>query len=267
MKNKLFVIGLLLISNFTFGQAYPNLQFVHGLWPDKDNHIYIPGREFVYDYTITNSEGREFKATKDSIGLKPATAERDVVKTIRLAVVKSKWFQRTNSGQTEIVYSCEPNPHSFSATGVVENRKNIWIHPPRSDFFRILETCPFPYVKLPVETGKTWSDQIAPGEWWGSPVWMEWEGPLLFNLTYTITGNRMVDTEAGSFRCWVIEGKGTSEKGDTQLTSYFNEDVGFVQLTYTTINHLTINLKLKQVTQSKPVRGYKNYVMQKIDGN
>jgi hypothetical protein len=39
-------------------------------------------------------------------------------------------------------------------TGLIENEKNIWMHPPRTDFFQILEINPFPYIKTPYVIGR-----------------------------------------------------------------------------------------------------------------
>ncbi|MBR6174583.1 MAG: hypothetical protein IKQ52_03210, partial [Bacteroidales bacterium] len=44
----------------------------------------------------------------------------------------------------------------LSMSGIVENERNLWMHPNRSCLFRVLELNPFPYIQYPVEKGRKW---------------------------------------------------------------------------------------------------------------
>ena len=48
--------------------------------------------------------------------------------------------------QTVLSYKIGNDLRSFMS-GVVENEKNVWIHPPRDEYFKILEINPFPFIK------------------------------------------------------------------------------------------------------------------------
>lgn len=258
-------VVFLLISSFAMGQVYPNLQMDRKLNPDKNNVIYTPGKEFVYNYTLRDAEGREFKIVKDSIGIVPSGGHKlNTVHTMHIGVVTPKLFKRSIKGQTAIIYSYYPQPNSFGLTGAVENSKNVWIHPPREDFFQILEICPFPYVKYPLEVGTHWIDKVNVHDWWSSPLWLEWEGRLLFEHQYKITGKETVDTDMGEFNCWMIEATGYSSKGNTKLVAYFNETVGFVKLIYRTVNSMSIIFVLKSIENNRVTKGAKNYYLSKF---
>lgn len=129
-------------------------------------------------------------------------------------------------------------------TGLIENEKNIWIHPPRSDFFKILELNPYPYVKFPLKVGNAWDWELSFGNQWSDSRWMVWSGKSLNKIKYQIIEKKMVSTELGILKCYIIEGKAIGNLGETKLISYFNEKYGFVKLEYYNIDGSEIILSL-----------------------
>ena len=73
-------------------------------------------------------------------------------------------------------------------TLLLENKENVWIHPPRMGFLNALETCPFPYIKLNKPVGYTWTDKMSIGDHRSNKQWGEWKGRLLLDYTYEIVG-------------------------------------------------------------------------------
>lgn len=55
----------------------------------------------------------------------------------------------------------------FEKTGLIENRSMLWIHPPRSKYFRILEFTPFPSRS---NNDSTYTDTITLGMGWGKYI-------------------------------------------------------------------------------------------------
>ncbi|MEM6642611.1 MAG: hypothetical protein AAF616_06500 [Bacteroidota bacterium] len=146
----LFSIQITLFSKAT-GQGYNSVHIEKGKQPDADNQIFIPGRAFVYQVTIYEMDKEKKLAFRDKdwtlkdSGDVPALNRVDEVIYLTANVKRSK---RTNKQQTEVIIAYEPQGKTFQNTGIVENDQNIWLHPPRSSFFRILEICPFPYVRF-----------------------------------------------------------------------------------------------------------------------
>ena len=124
---------------------------------------------------------------------------------IHLIVKPVEETERTNKNQTQISYLEAPYFESSSSTGVVDNEENVWIHPIRNGFFNSLETCPFPYVKLPLKIQSEWSDAMLIGEPWGDDKWGKWDGQLLLNYHYTITGKETIKTKIGQIECYIVE--------------------------------------------------------------
>jgi hypothetical protein len=163
-----------------------------------------------------------------------------------LTVIKPRVFKRTNKNQTEVYYSYEPNPKIVSATGIVENAENIWVHPPRDGFFKSLETCPFPYAKLNKPIGYRWTDSMSIGNHWADKKWGLWDGRLLLNYEYEISGKEIIHTEIGELDCIVINAIATSKIGQSRLKYYLSQEYGFVKLEYILFTGLEIELNILQ---------------------
>ncbi|MBK9017420.1 MAG: hypothetical protein IPM82_27115 [Saprospiraceae bacterium] len=139
---------------------------------------------------------------------------------------------------------------NFEKSGIIENKLNVWLHPPRSNQFRMTEVNPFPYIKSPYEVGNKWTWELAIGDQWSSRMWREWNGNILNRYFYAITGKEIIGSAFGKILCYVVKSSAQSEIGETSLTAYFNETYGFVKLFYTNIDgsELVMNLvKIKEV--------------------
>lgn len=131
-------------------------------------------------------------------------------------------------------------------TGLVENCKNVWLHPNRStsSIFKILELSPFPFIQSPYQIGHRWSWSLRIGDMWGDIRWKKWEGTITNKYTYEITGKKNITTALGVLACFQIEGTARSRLGTTKLTSFFNQKYGFVDLHYTNIDGSEMIIKM-----------------------
>ncbi len=121
MKGLLFLTALILSSKACFGQ------------------IYADKKEFIY--------GIEYIQSKNLLKTK---------ETIRLAITGKKWKNDENQVEAIWIYKTKPKTRSkfqdqfsigwFSTdtTGIIENEKKIWIHPPRHNQYTLTEIAPFP---------------------------------------------------------------------------------------------------------------------------
>jgi len=134
-----------------------------------------------------------------------------------------------------------------STSGVIENERNVWMHPPRDKYFKILEMNPFPYIKAPYKVGNHWNWKLKIGEFWSDPRWLPWNGLVENNYTYDIIDKSRLKTALGSLNCFVIKSKATSRLGKTELISYFHMKYGFVRLDYLNIDGSKTILELVDV--------------------
>ncbi|MDF1546290.1 MAG: hypothetical protein P1P88_00620 [Bacteroidales bacterium] len=131
-----------------------------------------------------------------------------------------------------------------SSTGVIENEKNVWMHPPRDRFFRILEINPFPFIQAPYEIGNKWNWSLGIGSFWGDERWKNWNESIENQYDYEIVGKEKIKLEIGEVECYIIESIARSSIGQTRLTAYFNMEIGFVKLDYTNIDSTRTVLEL-----------------------
>jgi hypothetical protein len=146
----------------------------------------------------------------------------------------------------EFRYKAHNGEFAFQGTtGLIENEKNIWLHPPRSYFFTILQLNPFPFIQKPYEKGNQWYWSLKMGDKWGDHRWKEWEGTIENQYVYEITDtNSMIQTHLGALNCYKIDSYAENELGKTYLTAYFNETYGFVRLEYINIDGSTLDIEL-----------------------
>lgn len=242
--NKLYFYLFLLFSVNCFSQQYDKV-YIEKSKIDKNNIIYSIGNNFIYEVKIIINDNLYHinKEHKDSLTLETENA----LKEIQLYVEKAKLFGRTNKNQTEIKYNDYPNPTFRVSTGLVENEKNIWFHPPRFGFLKALETSPFPYIKLNEQIGYKWSDEMLISEYWSDKRWGVWKGKLLLKYNYEIIGQEVMETKLGSLNVTKVYATASSEIGKSSLVSYFNEKYGFIKFEYTLFNDNKIILELKEV--------------------
>lgn len=232
---------------------------------NSNNIIYTIGKKFTYSYFYQNAKGEKFLIKKGKEILQPegySIADWDFVnidqqdnETVKYLILKP------NSGnpfatnlpdynQTAIGYEYLMNNGKFltmEMTGAVENEKNVWIHPPRSNFFEILELNPFPYIKAPYQVGTKWIWSLEIGDHWSDRRWLEWKGEIENHYIYEITGKKSISMKLGNLECYVVHAKAKSRIGDTELISYFNPKFGFVKLEYTNIDKTKTILELEKV--------------------
>jgi len=128
-------------------------------------------------------------------------------------------------------------------TGQIVKPDSHWMHPPRSEYFRILELNAYPYF---VKNKKEWSYDLNFGEHWGDERWITWEGRRTSYSTYKL-GNTKVDYDLGKekIKCSKIIAHTKIEGlGKTKSIFYYNEEYGFVYMSFKTINNQIIEFKM-----------------------
>lgn len=226
-----------------------------------NNTIYVVDRQWVYDYhyKAKNKKTYWFTATSGANGsdsawrwVSPDSAGSTTVRQVRLRVTAGLGpfvnFPGYNQTIIQYDYLDANGPSSFNEqTGVVENERNVWMHPPRTNFFRILELNPFPYIQAPYRTGHRWQWHLTIGDSWQDARWKTWSGRIENRYQYEIKGIQSVKTPIGTFSCYKVHATATNRLGHTQLTAYFNQQVGFVRLEYTNIDGSKTVLSLNKV--------------------
>jgi len=247
-------------------------EVINGTEFTTDNKIHQGGSEFVYDYSFfKDGENYHFKSLNDFDNLRDGwvlikQGDRDstTITNIKMVVLENQGrFSRKQPDYKESVveyqYLTRAGIPYFKTltkfaeqTGLVENKKNIWIHPPRSYLFKIMELNPWPYVKYPLKKSATWNWELVIGDKWQDERWKTWSGQITNKCTYQVEGKEWISTSLGKMECIKITSSGISRIGNTYLTSYFNEELGgFVKLIYTNIDGSLLSMELKDLIQKR----------------
>ncbi|MEL7022020.1 MAG: hypothetical protein AAGK47_10445 [Bacteroidota bacterium] len=223
------------------------------LFRDRDNQIYTTDRTFKYSYYYLDKNNRKLKFGREGFSLVPYDSINNrIIDTVLFTTGGIARFGM-DSLQTKMLYSyrgMDGKEYASETTGIIENAKNVWLHPPRSNmtkYFRITEINPFPYVQFPLTIGHSWEWTLGIGDMWSEPEWRAWEGSIINDFLYEITDYRRLETALGELPVYEVTAVATSRIGQTQLVSYFNEQYGFVKLHYTNIDSSQLIFNLEQV--------------------
>lgn len=213
----------------------------------SNNTIFKAGTSFFYDFKHFDKNGKPyFFQYIDSLSywefIPASIPNKNAIKQVVITTTKGlgsfvKVLPDYNQTVIRFSYPTENGPSKFSsASGVIENEGNIWMHPPRDKYFEILELNPFPYIKAPFKIGTKWTWKLKIGDAWSDGRWKLWSGQIENIYQYEITGKELLKTKLGDLECFVINSKAESRIGETNLVSYFNEEFGFIKMDYTNID-------------------------------
>lgn len=232
---------------------------------NANNIIYTVGRKFTYSYFYQNTKEEKFLIKRGKGILQPEgytiydwefvnieNQDNETVSRIILKPSSGNPFEGNDSdyNQTGFDYEYVLNNgknHLKQTTGAIENKMNVWIHPPRSNFFKILELNPFPYIKAPYKIGTKWNWKLEIGDHWSDKRWLEWKGGIENVYDYEIKENKIISTKLGDLECYIVQATAKSRIGETELISYFNSKFGFVKLEYKNIDGTKTVLELENV--------------------
>jgi len=249
-----------------------------------DNISYVIGNEFVYDYIYLDSNNRKFKFIKDDNYtsknplnlIKVDSLQGNIIQKIKLIVSDPlRMYSSFDSSYNQTVFSynyfndnfftkdtlclffkknkCYYNlPCGDEYTGLIDNRMNLWIHPPRQYTFRILQLCPYPFYYLD-ESITQWEWTLKTGGFYLDTRWIESKESININFVYKRMPDKKLKTNFGVLDCKVIFATGTinneSITSHTYLKSYYHPDYGFVKLEYDLINNSKIIINLMEMNK------------------
>jgi hypothetical protein len=228
---------------------------------NRDNKVYKSNTEFVFDYIIVkNKDSLKCQLSKQEYGIPtwqlvpPDDADTLTVHTISIAVLPF-YLNDSQTGIDFRYYNKDKKQIKiFEATGLVENDKNTWTHPPRQDFFAITEFNSFPYIKAPYVVGTKWTSGLRAGYFDSYQRFnLKWEGVLNTYETLEIIDKVQLPTALGILPCFVVQGISKSNLTDTQSLFYYNEDYGFVKIVYDLFDKSRLEFNLKDIKKDVPM--------------
>lgn len=232
---------------------------------NDNNAIYTVGKKLKYSYFYQNITGEKFLIRRGKETVQPQgystydwefvgvdKQDNETVSYIFSQAISGNPFEEDNPeyNQTAISYDYVMNNGKSltrELTGGIENKLNVWIHPPRNSFFKILELNPFPYIKAPYKVGTKWNWKLKISDHWADKRWMEWKDGIENIYNYEIIDKKNISTKFGNLECYVVKANAKSRIGQTELISYFHPKFGFIKLEYKNIDETKTVLELENI--------------------
>lgn len=232
-----------------------------------DNIIYIPKRNFVFDYCIYVKNDKQQKCHKiqivqnynESKGLMgydyvyrlEGDSFDDIIYNINLYVYNTKTLTSGVTSDQVAYFYTEKNGDILAPftefTSVKETNEKVFLHPFRSSYFKILELYEFPTVYMNKEFVK-------------STLTLDDEMKKLLSLPLEISSfNHTLSKELElvfidtpfktSLECIVLNGESVNEDLNIRTTCryYFNMKYGFIKSEYILLNGDRLEVTLENV--------------------
>ncbi len=194
---------------------------------DLDNKIYRVGRVFKFKIEYTN-------LTKDTMvekfvefeimgGTKPFS---DIDSTYSQTVMKIKYLSK------------EDKLLAFERTGIIENEMNIWLHPPRSNTFHILQLNAFPFFIKSESEKKRWSWEL------------ECSHDIFKNIIISHKYfQKKINSDFNGEDKYIIKSYSKSEAGLSKTINLFSSLYGFMDMSYTNYDKSFFSFKLISIKE------------------
>lgn len=249
-----YLLSIVLLNACNRFADYSDADKENPITRNDDNLVFKSNSMFNYAVKYIDSDKQEKEVLMNQASLSfddpypvipldsGCTYQQAQVKSFRIFVEEARADNEHNTNQSTIRYqyfngSGDLMPIELR-TGVVDNQSNIWLHPPRDSFFKVLNLSAYPFVKFPLQTGKKWVYELKVGKYWGhADFGKDWpEDGLLFTHTYEVKGKKEIMIGNKLIDCFHIQAETKSGLGTSGSNFYYNKILGFVRMEFNQLN-------------------------------
>lgn len=205
---------------------------------EKKRDIYKACRTYTFDGNIS-IYGKKIFYTKVDMFVPGKRFAPDSFKQDEV-VYRYYDFKFYSSNHSYISPKILDQLHYQSHTGIIENVETVWTHPFREGPFYKLENCPFPEIRLPIESNKHWTNSLSIENGY------EELSNTFNNCTYAIVDTSSINLAFDkNIKTWKLVSEcENSKKSKCTHTFYFNKDYGFVKQHYTINDSIAITFEI-----------------------
>jgi hypothetical protein len=215
---------------------------------EKSRNVFKPCRQYIYQATYKDKNGGVISKSKVWMMATGKRWEWQPEKQDEITIqyeFDEEDIPRIKQHYVNKKFAVEGSFIPKQTTGIIENVREVWMHPFRSNQFNFTEVASFPHVKFPLRKGATWTSNLQIGEGWG-----DWENTVVYS-NYKITGRGALKTKFKEFEnCWMIESKSSASFGDSVHNFWFNESYGFVKMEYYNYEGQSLTFELIDVKET-----------------
>lgn len=212
---KRLLITLTIILTLTSCKALLNAYF------DSDPSDYVDTEKFPSATSKYNADNIVFK-TNRTFTYKVTFDSASITKVmfLKLRVLTGKYADQTKI-KYKYCYSSVDTCENRDMTGVYEDKKEIFLHPPRGSMFELLEFAPFYTIHFPLKVGKTWKESIITGKGWGK-----------YQNIRIKTHYKVLNQDTADKDLYQLSATSKSSLGISTLDYSFHTTKGFIKLYY-----------------------------------
>jgi hypothetical protein len=196
-----------------------------------DGQVFTPDKKFVYN---VHYHQNEINITTNEIISLNITGKMWKVATEQKEAI---WQYQTKSGTRHLfkdLYSL--GWFLCDTTGIIENDKRIWLHPPRHNQYFLTEIAPFPDFRKKSKAGDQYSSITFIGSGFGP-----WDGKKV-KSSYSITTIDKVREDS----LWTIKAISEIEGKTNNCEFIFSKKSGFTSMSYLFFNGDSMTMKLEE---------------------
>ncbi len=261
-------------SNNNYSMLYNQLPLKNFIDDDElnkntdDNTIYKPYNKITYNYIYKhNNQPFRFGVKFNNNCLKDNKINcidyfdfpldsmnlyrNNAIDYLTMTVFNTKGHTSLANNQTIIKYDYINNINGpilqGERTGIVENSEKIFLHPPRSYSFSLLQLTAFPYLKLPLSNHLQWTAFNSIPYETLKHSGINHQTDLNLNFEYNVVEEINHKSELGTLKCWKINAISESEGYKVHSTYLFNNTYGFIQMEHNINNTHYYLLKLTNI--------------------
>jgi hypothetical protein len=153
--------------------------------------------------------------------------------------------------QTGVEFSYSSNLGiSTAKTGVIENVRNVWIHPFRGGQLAKINLNAYPFVKFPLCIGEKYEWELSVGGPKYSDLrWKTWTGTTVRKHQYEVVAKEKVFTPLSgkAIEVFVIQAQTNGEIGQSSAKFWYSEYFGFIYIKYYNIDGTITEFRLLKV--------------------
>jgi hypothetical protein len=115
----------------------------------------------------------------------------------------------------------------WEGTGIIEDNSEVWVHPPRRNYFYVNQWTPFPNIRFQIIEGSSW------------------ESTNPYKTSYRVSERYETTLSNEKCKCWKISASGFNKKETEYLFSDYCEKFGFVHFRFEGLDRKQIIINLR----------------------
>ena len=197
--------------------------------------IYKPGSIYIFEAKVDSVS----KSTQRSCYIVMRVLDKEMY---HQGVITYDYYDSLPDDLTALDSTSSMNKDGFiETTEILENRKLLWIHPPRTHGFGITQYFPFPEIQSPVKIGKRYRRSF-----------LSFNDPLCHCTLLLRYKMRYLSFSQWKYQNRLVEvceqtGFAKSSKGEFSVTYRYNDKLGLVAAVYDFNHDIQIQLSLLDV--------------------